>query len=101
MEQYTTLIGIVVQTALLILAGYGMVIRNDVGNKNLKEEVSEMARKLEKLAEVITTQAVQTTRLDNITALVASMEKRIEDLRRGQGYIERRDHSGKVIDREY
>ena len=99
--EHESLIGIAIQTALFLLGGYAMVIKADIGARNLKEEVHEMKEQLERLSEVITVQAVQTTRLDNLTSLVASMEKRVEDLRRGQGYVERRDHLGKVIDREY
>lgn len=90
-----TLLGIAIQTALYLLAGYAMVIRNDAGNKNLKEEVLEMKEELKSLAQVITMQAVQTTRLDNLSGLLSSVEKRVEDLRRGNGYVQ------KELDREY
>lgn len=95
MEHYETLIGIAVQTILFLLAGYGMVIRNDIGNRNLKEEVASMKDELKKLAEVITLQAVQTTRINGLTAQVTSIEQRVEDLRRGNGFVQRQ------VDREY
>lgn len=93
-----TLIGICVQTALFILGGYAMVIRNDVGNKQLRLEITNMKDELKKLADVIITQAVQTTRLDNLAMMVVSMEKRVEDMRRGNGFIQRGKDS---VDREY
>jgi replicative DNA helicase len=94
-EQYSTVIGIAVQTILFLLAGYGMVIRNDIGNTNLKEEIASMKEELKKLAEVITMQAVQTTRINGLTEQVTSIEKRVEDLRRGNGFVQRQ------VDREY
>lgn len=99
--EHESLIGIAVQTALFLLGGYAMVIRADIGNKNLKLEVTEMKTELKKLADVVTQQAVQTTRLDNMATQVASIERRVEDLRRGAGYVERQDGRGKVIDREW
>ena len=95
MEQYSTVIGIGIQTVLFLLAGYGMVIRNDIGNSNLKEEIASMKEELKKLAEVITMQAVQTTRINGLTEQVTSIEKRVEDLRRGNGFVQRQ------VDREY
>ena len=87
METYVTIIGIAVQTALFLLGGYAMVLRNDWSNKALKIELMAMQKQLEKLAEVITTQAVQTTRIDALYGLYASADRRIEDLRRGNGFI--------------
>ena len=87
METYVTIIGIAVQTALFLLGGYAMVLRNDWSNKALKIELMAMQKQLEKLAEVITTQAVQTTRIDALYGLYASADRRIEDLRRGNGYV--------------
>ena len=87
MEHYLTLVGIGVQTVLFLLGGYAMVLRNDWSNKALKAELVAMQKQLEKLAEVITTQAVQTTRIDTLYSLYSSADKRIEDLRRGNGFI--------------
>jgi methylphosphotriester-DNA--protein-cysteine methyltransferase len=94
------LIGLAVQTAIFLLGGFAMVIRTEVGARQLKEEVASMKEGLKKLTDVIIIQAVQTTRLDNMMQMVTSMERRIEDLRRGMGYVERRDGT-KEIDREY
>lgn len=101
-----TLAGIGVQTVIFLLGGYRMMVHNNAANEfrneQLKSEVAGMKQKLETLAEVITTQAVQTTRLDNLSSLLASMEKRIEDLRRGDGYIQKRSATGKnAVDDEY
>ena len=97
METYVTIIGIAVQTALFLLGGYAMVLRNDWSNKALKIELMAMQKQLEKLAEVITTQAVQTTRIDALYGLYASADRRIEDLRRGNGYVTGRSS----VDGEY
>ncbi len=102
---YATFISIGVQTVIFLGGGYRMMIRtnaaNEVRNEQLKTEVAGMKEELKTLAQVITTQAVQTTRLDNLTGILASVEKRVEDLRRGEGYLERREGRGRIIDREY
>ena len=89
MEHYLTLVGIGVQTALFLLGGYAMVLRNDWSNKALKAELVAMQRQLEKLSEVITIQAVQTTRIDNLHQQITMLQRNYEDLRRGTGIIER------------
>ena len=96
-ETYATLIGIGVQTILYLLGGYAMVIRNDVWSKALKEKIDGMQKELQKLAEVVTMQAVQTSRLDNLTSQLTSVERRVEDLRRGNGYVRGRA----AVDGEY
>jgi cell division protein FtsB len=87
METWVTIGGIVVQTTLFLLGGYAMVLRNDWSTKALKAELEAMQDQLKKLAEVITIQAVQTTRIDNLASQVTQMDRRVEDLRRGNGYI--------------
>ena len=66
-----------------------MVLRNDWSNKALKAELVAMQRQLEKLSEVITIQAVQTTRIDNLHQQITMLQRNYEDLRRGTGIIER------------
>ena len=97
--EHESLIGIAIQTALFLLGGYAMVIKADIGARNLKEEVSEMKEELKTLANVITVQAVQTTRLDNLTVQVTQQGRTIEELRRGAGFIA--DRNAKSVDREY
>lgn len=48
--------------------------------KELKDEVKEIAK-------VVTQMAVQTTRLDAMAQRISMIEKLIDDLRRGEGYI--------------
>ncbi len=97
--EHEGLIGIAVQTAIFLLGGFGMVIKNDLSNKTLRGEVKLIQLELRKLADVITTQAVQTTRIDNLNTQVSSLERRVEDLRRGQGYVQARGRL--AIDGEY
>jgi len=47
------------QTALFLLGGYAMVLRNDWSTKDLKEDLKVMEGDLKKLAQVITQIAVQ------------------------------------------
>jgi hypothetical protein len=95
LEQYTTLIGIAIQTALFLLGGYSMVLRNDWSNKNLKAEVTEMQNELQKLSEIVTQMAVQTVRLNNLNDQFIFLQRTVEDLRRGNGFIQKR------VDSEY
>jgi hypothetical protein len=61
------------------------------------DDILGVKAELKKLTDVITVQAVQTTRIDNLSSLLTSVEKRVEDLRRGNGYITGR----KSMDGEY
>lgn len=97
MEHWEWLIGIASQTVLFLLGGYGMVLRNDISNKNMSHQMSAMQKELEKLANVIIQQAVQTTKLDNLTELYMRLNRTVEDLRRGNGFV--RGHKG--VDGEY
>lgn len=97
MEHNEYLIGIAVQTVLFLLGGYGMVLRNKYSNDSLKEQMEGMQKELEKLASVIVTQAVQTTRIDTLMQSYAMLNRTVEDLRRGDGWIGKR----KGIDGEY
>lgn len=87
MEQYGTLIGIAVQTAIFLLGGYGMVIRNDGSNRALKEQVAGIQAELKGLAAVVTQLAVQTVRLDSLSERMTMADRRIEELRHGKGFI--------------
>lgn len=97
-ETVATLIGIGVQTAIFLLGGFTMVIRNNDGQKTLARQVDEMKRELEKLATIITVQAVQTARIDTLTQQLAQLEKRWDELRRGTGWVQR---ERKTVDGEY
>ena len=83
------LIGIAVQTLLFLAGCYAMVLRNDWNTRIMKEQLDGMQDELKKLAEVIVTQAVQTTRLDNLNSQVTTLGRELSDLRRGNGWIVR------------
>ena len=86
-EAWVTVGSIALQTFLFLLGGYAMVLRNDWSNKALKQELIAMQKQLEKLAEVITTQAVQSTRIDNLYTNMTMLAQTVEGLRRGNGWI--------------
>jgi hypothetical protein len=88
-QDWEYLIGIAVQTLLFLAGCYGMVLRNDWSTRSLKDQLDGMQDELEKLAEVITTQAVQTTRIDNLNSQVTMLGRELSDLRRGNGWITR------------
>lgn len=97
MEHYVGYVSIVVQTLIFLLGVYGMVAYNNVSNKSLKAEVVEMKEELKKLAAVIVQQAVQTERLENLQQQVTLLQRNVEDLRRGNGFV--RGRTG--VDGEY
>lgn len=94
-----TIIGIAIQTVLYLLAGYALVVRHDESNKNLKAEVQGMQQQLQKLSEVITQMAVQTVRVDNLGQQFTMLQRTVEDLRRGSGWVSTPARSN--IDGEY
>lgn len=93
-DAYITATGIAIQTFLYLLAGYAIYVRNESklssSSEHLADEVGEMKIELKKLAEVVTVQAVQTSRLDNMSSWITSIERRVEDLRRGNGFVQGR-----------
>ena len=89
MQDWEYVLGIAVQTLLFLGGCYGMILRNDWSTKTLKEQLDGVQDELKKLAEVITTQAVQTTRIDNLNSQVTTMQRELSDLRRGNGFIVR------------
>jgi prefoldin subunit 5 len=82
-----TIIGIVIQTSLFMLGGYSLVVRHDESTKYLKTEMQGMQHQLQKLSEVITQMAVQTIRVDNLNNQVTMLQKTVEELRRGTGFV--------------
>ncbi len=88
---WDVIIGLGVQTALFVLAGYAMVLKNDWSSKALATQMSEMEDEIKKLAIVITQIAVQDIRIDNLTSLVANLQHELYDLRRGRGVITEKD----------
>lgn len=86
-EQYTTLIGMAVQTAVFMLGGYGLLIKNDHAAKVLKIEVDDIKIDIKQLSTTVVQIAVQTERMDNMSQRVNLLDKRIEDIRRGEGLI--------------
>ena len=97
MEHWEWLIGLGIQTVLFLAGGYGMVLRNDWSNKALKEQITGMEEELKALTKVIIEQAVQSTRIDNLTSQITVLQREVSDLRRGNGWVTGR----KVLDGEY
>jgi hypothetical protein len=96
-DHYEWLIALGVQTVLFLAGGYGMVLKNDWSNQALKDQLLGMEEELKQLAKVITEKAVQSTRIDNLVSQVTMLQRNVEDLRRGNGFV--RGQRG--IDHEY
>lgn len=97
MDHVDVYVALAVQTVSLLGGAAIMVLRNSWNTQDMKEDMKGMAEDLKKLTEVIVTQAVQTTRLDNQGTQIATLQKEVSDLRRGDGFIRR--HKG--VDGEY
>ena len=97
--EYLQLIAVVIQTLVFILGGSAIVVRNSAANKDLHEDVKAMQEELKDLARVITAQAVQDVRLNEQSRRMTLLETRVEDMRRGKGYVKERDVLS--VDREY
>lgn len=93
--EFLTAIG--VQTLLFLAGCYAMILRNDWSNKAMGEKVTGMQAELQKLAQVVTMQAVQTNQITNLTERITMLQRNYEDLRRGIGWAQ--GHKG--VDGEY
>lgn len=86
-EHWEFLVGIAVQTVLFLFGGYGMVLRNDWSNKAMGQKLTGLEAELKKLAEVVVMQAVQTNQIFNLNNQMTMLQRNVEDLRRGSGWI--------------
>jgi len=87
LEHWEFLVGIGVQTLLFLAGGYGMVLRNDWSNKAMGQKLTGLESELKKLAEVVIMQAVQTNQIFNLNNQMTMLQRNVEDLRRGSGWI--------------
>lgn len=101
MAEYATLLGIGVQTAIFMLGGFAMVIRNDTSLKTFQKELGKMQQELAALSQVITKQAVQDEKINEASRRMTMLEQRVEDLRRGRGYVTHEDQAAQTVNREY
>lgn len=99
--EYLQLTAIGVQTLIYVLGGVAIVVRASEGNKELRKDLASMQDELKQLAKVITKQAVHDERLTEQSRRMTMLEQRIEDLRRGRGYVSDRDQARMSVDGEY
>lgn len=97
--EYAPIVAIAIQTVVFLFGGGAMVLRASSDSKELREDMKSMQEELKGLAKVVTTQAVQAERLNEQSRRMTLLEERVEDLRRGKGYVN--DREAKVVDREY
>ena len=86
-DGYITLVGIAAQTVLYLVGGYALVLKTIWSNDALAEQVKAIQVELKALSTIITTLAVQDERLNNQGDRINQMDKKIEALRRGDGFI--------------
>lgn len=106
MFEWTIRFGDVLTFLGALFVGAGLLVRWGGGGQKIEDalvqvqrELSGVNTELEKLAQVITLQAVQTVRIDNLSERIRLLQQNVEDLRRGRGFIQDRD--AKSVDREY
>jgi Tfp pilus assembly protein PilO len=85
-EAWVVLAGIVVQTVLVLIGGYAVVVRNDTTIDFLKNEVTELKKNMEQLAITMTRLAVTNERVDGITSRQNMLDRRLDELSRGIGW---------------
>ena len=94
MEHLDVYIGLGIQGMVFLGGVYVMVLRNDWSNNALKAQMDKMSEELEKLAEVITKMAVQETHIENLRQQVTMLQRTVEELRRGDGWIKSTPRGG-------
>ncbi len=75
-------------TGLVIVAKVGRmagIMETTLTNQNMA--LSEMKAEIKALASVVTQQAVQNNRLSNVEQQVLMLQKQIDELRHGEGWI--------------
>ncbi len=95
--EYLTLAGIIIQTAMYLLGGYALVIRNDQSNKDLKEEVEAIQAEIKALSRIVSQMAVQEERLTNLSTRMNMFDRRMDDVVRQAGWVTGR----RIVDGEY
>lgn len=77
----TIRMGDIITLIAILIGGLGFVwsMRGDL--KMLARDVRSQGREIEKLSAIITAQAVQTQRIDDL-------DRRLEELRHGRGFVE-------------
>lgn len=93
------LIAIGLQTIVFLFGGGAMVLRASSESKELRDDMKNMEEELKGLAKVITLQAVQAERMVEQSRRMTLLEQRVEDMRRGKGFVADRDAT--TVDREY
>lgn len=93
------LIAVGIQTVAIIFGGITVVARTSAATKQLQRDLKAMEEELKDLAKVVTAQAVQAQRLDDQSRRMTMLEQRIEEMRRGKGYVQERVATS--VDREY
>jgi nucleotidyltransferase/DNA polymerase involved in DNA repair len=89
MEHLDVYIALGVQVTIFLGGVYVMVLKNDWSNDALKDRLDKMNQELDKLAQVIVNQAVQTSRLDSQSSQIATLQRELYDLRREESLIQR------------
>jgi len=73
--------------------------RVEVSLINQAKDIHDMQMEIKKLADIIVMQAVQTTKIDTLSAQYTLLQRTVEDLRRGDGWIGSSSRRG--VDGEY
>lgn len=87
---------------LLVVASLGIsAFGYAVKSGRTAQVIEGMQKQLEELKGVVTTLAVQKERMDSMSTRMNTLDKRVEDLRWGRGYVDANSREAKSIDREY
>lgn len=93
--EWTISIGAILSVMSVVFATGIFYAFTKSGIDTLRVNVSDIQSEMRMLREVVTSMAVQTERINNLSGRVERVEGVLDDLKRGKGFIR------ETIDREY
>lgn len=92
-------LGLLVTSGSFLFRKGGDLQKLQMAVKTALEEIGQLKQEVSKIGHILTQVAVQNERLDNIGQRMNMMDRRTDELRRGQGFIQSPRSSG--VDGEY
>jgi len=83
------LIAIGVQTLLFLAGVYAMIMKAGWTATDVKHELQAMKLELHELKKIVVVQAVQARDIEHTRGQLLMLQRTVEDLRRGAGWIEK------------
>src|SRR5882762_6039007 len=91
------LIAIAAQSLLFLAGVYAVVLKAGWTAKDVNTKVDAMSLELRELKQIVIVQAVQARDIEHVKGEVLMLQRTVEDMRRGAGWIGAR----RIVDGEY